>query len=68
MLARNAFYLAGYVFALWATFDGHIPPGMQRMVDYLIACTGFYAQRILQWQLWDSHLYTIPPAEWLYTR
>ncbi len=48
--AMSAFYLAGYVLALRATFDGPILAGMQRMIDYLIARAGFYAQRILQLQ------------------
>ena len=42
VLAMSAFYLAGFVLALWATFDGPVLAGMQRMIDYLIACAGFY--------------------------
>jgi hypothetical protein len=45
------YYLAGYMLALQATFDGHILEGMQWIIDYLITPDGFYAQPILQWQL-----------------
>jgi hypothetical protein len=36
-VGHECFFLAGYLLALWATFVGPIPAGIQRVIDCLIA-------------------------------
>ncbi len=67
--ATNSFFLAGYAIALRSSFGGPLPAAMQKMIHYLFAWAGFYAQLVTtRWNLMDEYLFNIPHVEYLHSR